>query len=154
MSEPTLDKFTILAQWEEYKRNLDWYKREESDLRKKVLAEFYPNHKEEGTESAELGDGWKLNAVFKQDYRFDKDKDFSFDIINGVAGKDLIDLFKKLNATEDGRAIVGELIKVSVTLSTTTYKKLTPSLKKIVNPYVTIKEASTTLKLIEPKEEK
>lgn len=154
MSEQTIDKFELLGQWNEAKSNLDQYKNEESVLRKQVISEFYPTHKSEGTENIELSEGWKLNAVFKQDYSFDKDKDFSFDIMTGVAGNELATLFTELTATEDGQAILGELIKVKVELSATVYKKLTPSLKKIVDPYVTIKEASTALKLVEPKEGK
>lgn len=144
----------LLNTWYEISTKLKDLKEQESLLRKEVIADAFPTHKDEGTENINLEDGFKLSAVFKQDYAFDKERDFSYDLESN-AGDDLVALYEALmGAGEDGLAAAKELFKVAVTLNATAFKKLPPSLRHIVDPYVTIKEAATALKIVEPKEVK
>lgn len=129
-----------LNEWYEVQEQLVEIKKRESALRKEVIGDFYPTHKEEGTENVDLDEGYKLSCVFKLNYEFDKNAD-------------LEKLREELRATgEDGIAAVEELFKLKIELSTTAYKKLPPSLEKIVKPYITIKEATPSLKIVAPKE--
>ena len=153
----TITKDSVLEFWDIAKQELVNLRARESALRKEVISAWYPTHRDEGTENIELAAGWKLKAVFKQNYEFDKDKDFSFDLISGAVGEDLNNLWVALTKNDDGspnadgEALASELFKVNVSVNATTFKKLPPSLKSIVAPYVTIKEASTDLSIVAPK---
>lgn len=136
------NKTEVLREWSEVDANLKQLKNQESELRKEVIELWYPTHKEEGTENIDLGNDYKLSAVFKQNYAFDKDADID----------KLHD--ELISVGEDGVDVAEKLFKVKVELNATVYKKLPPSLQKIVNPYVTIKTGSPSLKIVEPKPEK
>jgi len=136
------DKIEVLREWSEADGSLKQFKGQESELRKEVIGLWYPTHKEEGTENIDLGNNYKLSAVFKQNYAFDKDADID------KLHEELI------SVGEDGVAAAEQLFNVKVELNATAYKKLPPSLQRIVNPYITIKTGSPSLKIVEPKPEK
>ena len=149
----TTDKTTILNEWYEVANVLKEAKAKEAQLRMDVIAEWYPAHKDEGTENVDLDDGYKLNCVFKQNYEFDKERDFSFDL-EGKAGTDLVELFNLLNGNPDLDDTRTKLFDVKVTVNASVFKKLAPSIRAIVEPFITIKDATPSLKIVEPKEGK
>lgn len=152
------DKVKLLEKWDTVKTALAEVKVEESKLRKEVLGSWFPTHKEEGSQNIDLDNGYKLNAIFGLNYEFDKERvkngGFSYNLLTGEPGADLDELMQQLWETEDGRAIAAELFDVKIELKTSAYKKLPPSFRAMVNPYITIKEASTQLKIVAPKEGK
>ena len=63
--QPEVDKSQLLENWCEANEALKDAKEKESELRLKVVNAFFPIHTNEGTTTEDLGDGWKLKAVFK-----------------------------------------------------------------------------------------
>lgn len=143
-----------LQKWAELNEQLKIIKKQEAELRKEVIANMFPTHKVEGTENVELSDDWKLKATFKQTYEWEKGRDFSFELLDGVAGNDLNQLWLDLRELPDAEAILKSIFKVKVDFNATAYKKLLPTVQDVINPYIVVKEASTSLELVAPKEVK
>lgn len=112
----------------------------ESMWRNKVASEFFPEHVAEGTENFELGEGWKINAIFKQSYKVDE-KTVKNDI------QEICNLGFAQAAAVEG------LIKWKPEVSTTIYKTLSDEIKDVINNSLTIKPGTPTIKLISPKGE-
>lgn len=105
--------------------------------RLKVADDCFPEHAEEGTETLELGEGWKLTAAFKNSYKVDE-----------ATIRDDLQKVSDLGAAY-GEAVKG-LIKYKPEVSVTVYKTLSDEIKDIINNSLTIKPGVPTLKLIEP----
>ena len=132
----------ILA-WEQAVKALAAAKDAEAALRKEVLAEafaFDPEALREGTENFELGNGYKLKAVFK----------ISRNLNNENEAVDKV-LSKIEKTGPEGVFIAERLVKWKPELSITEYKKLPEKFKKLFDEVVTSKEAIPSLELVAPK---
>ena len=132
----------ILA-WEAAVKALAAAKDAEAALRKEVLAEafaFDPEALREGTENFELGNGYKLKAVFKISRNLNNE--------NEAVDK----LLSKIEKTgPEGAFIAERLVKWKLELSVSEYKKLPEKFKKMFDEVVTSKEAMPSLELVVPK---
>ena len=132
----------ILA-WETAVKALAAAKDAEAALRKEVLAEafaFDPEALREGTENFELGNGYKLKAVFK----------ISRNLNNENEAVDKV-LSKIEKTGPEGAFIAERLVKWKPELSVSEYKKLPEKFKKLFDEVVTSKEAMPSLELVAPK---
>ena len=132
----------ILA-WEAAVKALAAAKDAEAALRKEVLAEafaFDPEALREGTENFELGNGYKLKAVFK----------ISRNLNNENEAVDKV-LSKIEKTGPEGAFIAERLVKRKPELSVSEYKKLPEKFKKLFDEVVTSKEAMPSLELVAPK---
>ena len=132
----------ILA-WEAAVKALAAAKDAEAALRKEVLAEafaFGPEALREGTENFELGNGYKLKAVFK----------ISRNLNNENEAVDKV-LSKIEKTGPEGAFIAERLVKWKPELSVSEYKKLPEKFKKLFDEVVTSKEAMPSLELVAPK---
>lgn len=132
----------ILA-WEAAVKALAAAKDAEAALRKEVLTEafaFDPEALREGTENFELGNGYKLKAVFK----------ISRNLNNENEAVDKV-LAKIEKTGPEGVFIAERLVKWKPELSVTEYKKLPEKFKKLFDEVVTSKEAMPSLELVAPK---
>ena len=118
-------------------------KEAEAALRKEVLANcfsFDPEALREGTENFELGNGYKLKAVFK----------ISRNLNNENEAVDKV-LSKIEKTGPEGQFIAERLVKWKPELSVSEYKKLPEKFKKLFDEVVTSKEATPSLELVAPK---
>ena len=132
----------ILA-WEVAVEALAGAKHAEAALRKEVLAEafaFDPEALREGTENFELGNGYKLKAVFK----------ISRNLNNENEAVDKV-LSKIEKTGPEGQFVAERLVKWKPELSVSEYKKLPEKFKKLFDEVVTSKEAMPSLELVAPK---
>lgn len=132
----------ILA-WEQAVKALAAAKDAEAALRKEVLAEafaFDPEALREGTENFELGNGYKLKAVFK----ISRTMNNADDAVDKV--------LTKIEKTGPEDPFIAErLVKWKPELSVSEYKKLPEKFKKLIDEVVVSKEAMPTLELVAPK---
>ena len=132
----------ILA-WDAAVKALAAAKDAEAALRREVLAEafqFDPEALREGTENFELGNGYKLKAVFK----------ISRNLNNENEAVDKV-LSKIEKTGPEGAFIAERLVKWKPELSVSEYKKLPEKFKKLFDEVVTSKEAMPSLELVAPK---
>ena len=132
----------ILA-WEQAVKTLAAAKDSEAALRKEVLAEafsFNPEALREGTENFELGNGYKLKAVFKISRNLNNENDAVDKVLSKIE-----------KAGAEGQFIAERLVKWKPELSVSEYKKLPEKFKKMIDEVVTSKEAMPSLELVAPK---
>ena len=132
----------ILA-WEAAVKALAAAKDAEAALRKEVLAEafaFDPEALREGTENFELGNGYKLKAVFKISRNLNNENDAVDKVLSKIE-----------KAGAEGQFIAERLVKWKPELSVSEYKKLPEKFKKLFDEVVTSKEAMPSLELVAPK---
>lgn len=122
-----------LLAWKDAKRTLDAAKEAEMTMRKAIVEAHFDATKV-GTQNIELGQGWKVKAVVKQNYKLDSDAEKVEDV---------------LDTLEDWQA--ERLVKWSPTLSVSEYKKLSDEDRAAIDKVLTIDFASPTLELIAPK---
>ena len=132
----------ILA-WEAAVKALAAAKDAEAALRREVLAEafqFDPEALREGTENFELGNGYKLKAVFKISRNLNNENEAVDKVLSKI---------EKTGA--EGQFIAERLVKWKPELSVSEYKKLPEKFKKLFDEVVTSKEATPSLELVAPK---
>lgn len=130
----------VIGEWNDAVAALAKAKELESKLRTELVTRKFPSHKDSGTENAELANGWKLKAVFKQNYNL-QNKDDAVDKA----------LSKIEKTSEAGAFIAARLVKWKPELSVTEYKALEPKLKKIIDEVLTISDGTPALELVAPK---
>lgn len=141
MNVETANRDAKILQWQEAVKALAVAKEAEAALRNEVIAANFASHKEEeGTENIELGNGYKLKAVFKLSYTLDNKEE-------GV-DKALTKL-EKMGA--EGQFVAERLVRWKPELSVSEYKKLAEKYKKIIDEVLTTKPGLPSLELIEPK---
>ena len=139
----TANRDAKILQWQEATKALAAAKDAEAALRKEVLAEafaFDPEALREGTENFELGNGYKLKAVFK----------ISRNLNNENEAVDKV-LSKIEKTGPEGAFIAERLVKWKPELSVTEYKNLPDKFRKLIDEVVTSKEATPALELVAPK---
>lgn len=140
---PNAQRDALLIQWQEAKKTLDAAKEIEMQLRKRVVTEVYnfsENELREGTENVELGNGFKLKAVFKTSYTLNN-KDNAVD-----------KMLCKLEASgPEGKFIAERLVKFKPELSVAEYKRLDTKERRIADLVISTKPAAPTLEIVAPK---
>lgn len=109
---------------------------QEQELRKAVMAEFFPTPKE-GVNNLDMGQGWTLKGTYKIDRKVDE-----------AALPAVKEQLRELGINAD------TLVKYKPELATTSYKALPEQARLIFDTALTIKPGSPTLELIPPKEKK
>lgn len=128
----------LLMHWKNIKTQAETLKITEADLRKYIVQHMFPNAKE-GTNNQDLGNGYKLKAEIKYNYKIDNNK------IDNV----LEDIATMGN---EGSIVAERLIKWTPSLSLTEYRDiLNQDIKKKIDSALTITDAMPTLSIIEPK---
>lgn len=126
------DKFGILDKWVEASRLLTEIKDREFELRKRVVQGFFPHGKDDGTETAKLENGWQLKAQFK--------------LNRSVDCAVLQDVLASLPA-----GVSDQLFRYNPELNVTSYKRLAPEIRGIVDTALVIKPGTPAVSLIPPK---
>ena len=136
------DRDQLLAQWREAHDTLATAKATEMDLRKRIVEEsglFDPN-KAEGTQTVELGGGWKIKAVKKINYTVANKEGEAFEKLNELAAMGEVSAFK-----------AKKLFRFDANLSITAYKDLDAAERQLIDEIIVTKPASPSLELVAPK---
>lgn len=141
MTTKAVNRDDLLLNWKNAKDALETAKAVELALRQQVIDVEFSGHKEEGTETHNLGEGWKVKAVFKLNYTVDKET--------------IDDALTAIEETgPEGKFIAGRLIKFKPELAVSEYRLLCdehPEFKRIVDAALTIKPGTPSLELVPPK---
>ena len=129
----TPEQTELLRQWENAKTQASYWKEQEMELRKQV-AHAGITDDNEGTNRAEIGNGYQLKTVIKINYKIDSDRK-AVDKVLARLPDDIAD----------------RLIKWTPTLSLTEYKALNERHKAIADTVITTSEGAPTVEIIEPK---
>jgi hypothetical protein len=139
------ERDALLLEWKSAHEALTEAKDAEMKLRKRIVDEsglFDPN-KEEGTQTVELGAGWKIKAVKSLNYKTDN--------ANGEAFSVLAQLDTMGEVVSH---IAKDLFKFDANLRTGKYKelaKVSPEAYKLLQTIITTKPASPSIELVAPK---
>ncbi len=128
------ERLIKLAQWHELTQQLEQVKAKELKLRNELFGQFYPSPNE-GTNTVDLPDDWKLKGVYKLNRNIDE----------AVLP---ITLSKMKEGAED------RLIKYKPELVLKNYRTLEEEQKKILESALIIKPGTPSMKLVPPKEKK
>lgn len=141
----------LLQQWRAQKNALVIAQAQEMATREEIVALLFDPSQNEGTETIELGNGWKIKAQKKLNYTLGNKR------VNGnyndvEAAQDTIASLQK-----DGASLIADrIINWKPELSLTEYRRLEtefPEAKAIVDRVLTTKPGSPTLELISPPEQ-
>lgn len=132
--------------WVEAKAALAEGKKLEADLRKKVLAECFPESQTgepvSGVSTLELGNDYRLKADFKLSYKLSNLDDVS-KVLDVIA-----------NTFDEGDFIAKKLVKYEPKLSLADYKKLPDNIRSVFDEVLTVTQAAPTVTFVEPKVDK
>ena len=109
---------------------------QELELRKAVMAEFFPAAKE-GVNNLDMGQGWTLKGTYKVDRKIDE-----------AALPAVKEQLRELGVSAD------TLVKYKPEVATTIYKALPEQARLVFDTALTIKPGSPTVELVPPKEKK
>jgi len=147
----SLSQDQVLLKWQEAKDALAKAKDFELELRKYVVSRAFPE-KQEGTNTVELGNDYKLKAVIKYNYKLAE---------NAVVQRCLDRVAKTGN---EGAFIAERLVSWTPNFLLQEYRAIQEEVEKgnatakqiydIVNEMLTISEAAPTLNIVEPKAKK
>jgi hypothetical protein len=143
-----LDQDQLLLLWQEKKEAITKAKNEEMELRKYIVGRAFPDAKE-GTNTAELGNGYELKAVVKFNYKL-ADNDTVENGLDAIAA-----------IGNEGSFIADRLVGWTPAFHLTEYRKLQEEaengsgearaiLREVIK-FLTIEDAAPTLNIKEPK---
>ena len=127
---------TMIGRWQTVTQQIEAFKEtivQEMQLRKAIFARVFPAPTE-GTNKADLTDGWVIKATYKIDRKFDE-----------AALPAVLEALKPLNVAVDS------LVRYKPELVITFYKALPVAAKTLLDQALTSKPASPTLELVPPK---
>lgn len=127
----------LVKEWEKAKRVLDAAKEKETELRKKVISNYWPDYEDQQLSGTKTSEDLRVKAEFKIDYVADKD----FEKIEKLISK----------APAKYKAAVEAVFKKKFEISVSGYKALPEDVKKVVDKVITTKQGSTQLKLVDKK---
>lgn len=139
------DMTALLTQWKKVSEELAEKKSEESQLRMKLVVGNFDATKLEGSQTIDIGWGWKLKATKKLNLSATNE------------GHQTEQLLAAIAAVDPGLAV--GLVRWSPELSTTVYRQLLklvnnhPDLAKFMSEAITVKPGMPELEMIPPKEE-
>ena len=125
----------LIMEWERATKALSEAKNYEMNLRKYIMGKLFPDAKE-GTNNLELGNGYKLTAVVKFNYKFE----------NNDKVQEMIMEFERI-----GSDVSARLVKWKPEPSITEYRKLTGQYKAIADAAIIITDATPSLEIKAPK---
>ncbi len=141
----------LLLEWQKKKDAIETAKAEEMELRKYIVKREFPKP-DEGTNTKELGEGYKLKAVVKYNYTL-ADNDKVEECLNHISA-----------LGNEGPFIADRLVSWKPSFLKTEYTDLLERKDKgderaikilnIIDGMLTIKEAAPTLEIVEPKVKK
>lgn len=139
---PTVAEFQAMTRdaqiltWDAMKAQLDQFKALEVEMRKHIVDTNSHGFDAEtiGTQNVDLGNGWTLKAVIKQNYRLDTDAD---------------KVEAALDKLPDWQA--DRLVKWTPAMSKREYDELDADGKAAIDEVLTISTSSPTLSLVAPK---
>ena len=133
-----LDEMTtndLLMNWQKATTDLLLAKEHEMNMRKHIVGRLFPNAKE-GTNNFDLGNGYKLTAVVKFNYKFE----------NNDKVQNMIMELERI-----GSDVSARLVKWKPEPSVTEYRKLTGQHKAIADAAIVITDAAPSLEIKAPK---
>ena len=130
-----MDQNQLLMNWQKATTDLLLAKEYEMNLRKHIISRMFPNAKE-GTNNFELGNGYKLTAVVKFNYKFESNDKV----------QEMIMEFERIDSDVSAR-----LVKWKPEPSITEYRKLTGMSKAIADKAIIITDATPSLEIKAPK---
>lgn len=133
---------TLLVDWVRAKEELDRLKAIEMELRRKIVEEsgLFDSGKDAGTETYDLGNGYKIKAVKKINYNVDNKDGICFQVLQQI---------EKLGPVE--AHIARELCTFKPDLKLTKYRELSPEAKRIFDTILTTSQGAPSLELVAPK---
>jgi|WetSurMetagenome_2_1015567.scaffolds.fasta_scaffold497834_1 hypothetical protein len=138
------NKDQLLLDWRKASTELAAIKTSEMNLRSQVVGQFFTaaiaTPLPKGTENVELGNGYKLKAVFKLNYTLDNEND---------AVDKILTRMEKLGP--EGQFIAERIIRWKPDLDVKEYERLDPKYKKLIDEVLTIKPGTPSLEFVEPK---
>lgn len=147
----TMSEDSLLMLWQQKKDAIETAKAEEMDLRKYIVKREFPKA-EEGTNTKELGEGYKLKAVVKYNYK----------LADNDTVEKCLDHISALG--NEGPFIANRLVSWHPAFLKMEYTALLERKDKgderaikilnIVNDMLTINEAAPALDIVEPKAKK
>jgi len=137
------DRDRLLVDWQAAKENLDAAKEAELKLRDRIVFEtdLFDDTKDKGTQSVDLGNGWKVKAVKKINWTT------ASELSDGTPIDHALDLI----AASAGRMAADELVKFTPEVKLSIFAKLTKEEKAIIEPFLTSKPGTPSLELVPPK---
>ena len=130
-----MDQNQLLMNWQKATTDLLIAKEHEMNMRKHIVGRLFPNAKE-GTNNFNLGNGYKLTAVVKFNYKFESNDKV----------QEMIMEFERI-----GSDVSARLVKWKPEPSITEYRKLTGQYKAIVDAAIIITDATPSLEIKAPK---
>ncbi len=140
MTDPVPNKYFFLQQWQAKVTEIATHAHliaEERELRQQVFAAFFPTPGE-GTNTAELNEGWKLQGKLKIDRKIDEAA--------------LVTVMQVIR--DQHKFNPDPLIRNKPELVLKDYKALPDEIRKLFDTALTIKPALPTIELVPPKEKK
>ena len=140
LSKEQLDK--TLQDWQEAKHALDRWKEHEAQLRRYIIEHggLFDPSKEEGTETVNLGNGYKLKAKKVTNYTVANKEGEAFAVLQKLT---------ELGEVSANKA--KDLFRFDANIRVSNYKKLDDAEKALVDNIVTTKPGMPSLELVEPK---
>lgn len=131
----------LIDEWRLLKSHLDTIKARESELRQQIASseELFDQSRETGTQTFDLGHGWKIKCEKKINYTVENKNGEAFAALHEIA---------QLGAVEDHQT--KKLMSFSPSLSLTVYRELSDEARRILDKIVTTKPAMPTLTMVEP----
>jgi len=129
---------TAIMKWSTAQSQLAYWKEVEAAARIEVLTLCYETPPDSGTVNYDLGKGFGLKAVFKENYKLDEKK------LDGA-----LDRIEKMG--EAGELIVNRVIRWKPELSKTEYEAMPEAMRAILDEVVTISPGTPSLSLMTPK---
>ena len=130
-----MDQNQLLMNWQKATTDLLIAKEYEMNMRKHIVGKLFPNAKE-GTNNFDLGNGYKLTAVVKFNYKFESNDKI----------QEMITKFELINSD-----VYARLVKYKPEPSVTEYQKLTGQHKVIADSAIVITDATPSLEIKAPK---
>jgi hypothetical protein len=139
----TKNRDQLITEWQQAVQTLAAAKQIEMALRNQVLKDEFDFSKEverKGTENIELGNGYKLKAVFKMTPK--------------MSSADEVDvaLTKLESKIEGGKLLADRIVKWTPELSVSEYNKLPDAARKIIDAVVVFSPGTPSLEFVVPKD--
>ena len=136
----------LLNKWHDAKLRLDAAKADEMELRQIIVKEsgMFNAAKEAGTETYQLGGGWSVKAVKKQNYKIENKQGEAFAVLHQLS--------QMQPDVAEWQELVKELFSFDVNLRKTQFDKLRGEERKLIEDILTITDGAPSLELIPPKD--
>lgn len=128
----TQEQSDLLKAWQHSQQQVKEWQEKERECRDAIVKALFSAEKDEGTETVDVGEGWKLKATKKLNYS-----------LNNKDGQ--------VTAIVSTWPAMAQLVRWSPELNVKDYKKLDDQTKEVFNGCLTIKPGAPTLEVVAPK---